>query len=331
MDETLIGRPFLNAIGFNLRDHLLKVSESIDGKHISEIKPNLVKLAASSYQGLSYMSAEDYPIQLPDCISVGIGTDSESSITAAFKSIIVEVQRNGISAHGYNRLNALLQKYRDIFRIKLGNDPPAKLPALSITPTPDSKPFRSLQRRYAPQQKEFIINTVKELEKVGEIFKNPSSRWASPALAVPNPGSSTFRFTVELRVPNSRTIPIVSAMRHLDSEIQNLSSAQFFANIDLAHGYWQIPLSSNSQEMLSIQTPIGVYSSNRLLQGGSDSGNHFQAVLSEKFENRIKKIIQWLEDFLLYAASEHELLDILETFFAICNEVGLKLHPCKSH
>lgn len=68
--------------------------------------------------------------------------------------------------------------------------------------------------------------------------------------------------------------------------------------MDLAHGYWKIRLAELSQEMMSIQTPIGVYSSRRLGQGGSDSENHFQAVLGEKFEGRVKNLLQWLDYFL---------------------------------
>lgn len=34
-----------------------------------------------------------------------------------------------------------------------------------------------------------------------------------------------------------------------------------------------------------------------LLQGSSDSGNHFQALLAETFDGRVEKMLQWLEVF----------------------------------
>lgn len=83
--------------------------------------------------------------------------------------------------------------------------------------------------------------------------------------------------------PNSRTVAIHSAIPHLENHFQDVVESTCFANIDLAHGYWQIAVVEESQEMMSIQTPLGIYSSCRLLEGHSDSGNNFQVVLSEKF------------------------------------------------
>ena len=37
MDEILLGRPFLNAIGLNLKYHLIRVHTEINGKHVDEI------------------------------------------------------------------------------------------------------------------------------------------------------------------------------------------------------------------------------------------------------------------------------------------------------
>ena len=331
MDETLLSRSLLQSMGFNLREHLERVHSMIDGKHVDELDPTTIKAATFKYAGLAYDDADDDPIELPEDLSAGIGRDSTESINTAFKATLSSAQESGISFSGSQRLSNLLKRYRDVFRIKLGPDPPARVAPLVISRTDKAKPSRSPQRRYAPAQREFIIRTIRELEAVGAIYKNPSARWASPALAVPKPGSSKMRFTVDLRGPNSRTVPIQSAMPHLESHFQDIQGSTCFANLDLAHGYWQIPLAEESQEMMSIQTPIGVYSSRRLLQGGSDSGNHFQAVLGERFEGRVKNILQWLDDFLLYAKSEEDLLSEVESFLQVCEKINLKIHAEKSN
>ena len=340
MNEILLGRPLLKAIGFDFHRHLLSVRDKVHDKDFSELVNEMGKISVLAYtfatppqggryKGLSYNDFDDDPIALPESISAGIGKDSKESIDKAFRSIVENAKNNGISDNGKNRLINLLRKYRDVFRIKLGPDEPAKVPPLVITPAEGAQPYRSPQRRYAPMQREFITRTIKELEAVGAIYKNPSARWASPALAVPKPGTNKLRFTVDLRGPNARTVPITSAMPHLESQLQDVSGSRCFANLDLAHGYWQVPLSKESQEMMSIQTPIGVYSSRRLLQGGTDSGNHFQAVLQQKLDGRVEKYLQWIDDFLFYAKNENELLDSLEAFFAVCNEVGIKIHAEK--
>ena len=110
-----------------------------------------------------------------------------------------------------------------------------------------------------------------------------------------------------------------------------MSGSTCFADIDFAHGYWQKPQAEESQEMIPIQTPIGIYLSRRLLQGGSDSGNHFQAVLSEKFQNPVKNMVRWLDDFLSYSKYEHGLMDNIEAYLHVCRDIGFKVHAEKSY
>ena len=170
-----------------------------------------------------------------------------------------------------------------------------------------------------------------ELESIGAVYRNPAARWASPALVVPKPGTDTLRLTVDLRVPNSMTVPIQAAMPHLESRLQDTQGSTCYANIDKAHAYWQLALEEDSQEIHSIQTPIGVYTPTRILQGGTDSGNHYQAVTSEKFSQAgVHKILQWLDDFLIYSTDENELLEIIQKFFQVCSEFGFKVHAKKS-
>lgn len=119
-------------------------------------------------------------------------------------------------------------------------------------------------------------------------------------------------------------------MPHLESLLQDCSESECFANIDFTHGYWQISLDAKSQEIMAIQTPDGVYCPTRTLQGRTDSGNHFQSVTSEHFTEKVKRMIQWLDDFLMYAKSEDELLEDIEAFLKVCNEVGFKVNPAKS-
>ena len=250
MDEILLGRPFLEAIDFDLNDHLQRVHKLTHEKNIGDINTENIKLAAPQYQGLAYMAADDDPVELLACIAVGIGEDSEDLITKAFDKVLSQSKINGISEEGFNRIKSMLKEYRDVFRITLGTGPPADVSPLSITPAPNAKPYRSPQRRYAPQQREFIIKTINNLESIGAIYKNPSACWASPALAIPNPGSTKLRFTVDRRGPNSRTIPIQPAMPHLVSKFQDVSGSRCFGHMDLADGYWQVPLSPELQEMI---------------------------------------------------------------------------------
>ena len=98
----------------------------------------------------------------------------------------------------------------------------------------------------------------------------------------------------------------------------------------MAHAFWQIPIAKESQEMISIRTPLGVYTSTRLLQGGPDAGNHYQAVTHSAFQAARGKLLQWLDDFLLHARTETELLKYPQSFLTVCKQYGFKVHAKKS-
>ena len=181
-----------------------------------------------------------------------------------------------MSEDGLLKVKKLLQEYRDVMRIKLGPDPPAKVEPLSVTLKPGARPYRSTQRRYAPAQRAFLSSTTRSLEEAKAVYFNPKARGASPALAVLKPGTEKFRFTVDLRGPNRETVPIASAMPDLESMYHSVAGSSVFASVDMCHAYWQIPLHEDSRECMSIQTPVGVYTPTRILQGSTDAGNHFQ-------------------------------------------------------
>lgn len=331
MDEILLGRRFLHQIGFNLKDHLVRVASALNGKDFDHVNSEEVKISSAKYFGMRYNAIEDDPITIPEGVGANIGKDDPSELLSALENIVQEAKTNGITDTGAIQLTHMLHDFKDVFRINLNPDPPAKVAPLRIKVKENGGPRRSPQRRYAPMQRVFIANTIRQLEQVGAVYKNPTAKWASPALAVQKPGSEQLRFTVDLRAPNAQTEPIASAMPHLDSMLYAAERSTRFAKIDMAHAYWQLPLASDSQELLSIQTPLGVYSSNRLLQGSTDAGNYFQAVTQEAFHPLSQNLIQWLDDFLVHAVNEKDILQALQPFFAICKEYGFKIHAKKSH
>lgn len=330
MDEAIIGRPFLKRIGFDLHDHLIRSQCRINGKNFEDIDTEEIKLAALSYRGLQYNAVDDDPIVLPESVGALIGADTKAEIMSATSKILEAARTNGISPEGHEKLQVMLNKYLDIMRVRLCADPPAKVAPLQIQLKQGARPYRATQRRYAPKQRQFLIDTVRKLEKVGALYKNPQAKWASPALAVNKPGSEEFRFTVDLRIPNSHTVPIASSLPHLESSMQTVEGSRCFAKIDMAHAYWQLPLADQSKEIMSIQTPLGVFSSNRLLQGSTDAGNHFQSVTSDAFIAISDNLLQWMDDFMIHAKNEEGLLNKIEQFFKVCKEYGFKININKT-
>jgi len=191
----------------------------------------------AAYNGLRYDSVEDDPIDIPESAGTNIGVNMDSEISCALENKLQEAKENGMSPDGLKKMGNILSDFKEIFRIKLGSDPPARVEPLKIRLKPDHRPVRATQRRYAPPQRAFISSTIQKLQEIGAVFPNPKSRWASPALAVAKPGAENFRFTVDLRAPNSMTEPVASAMPNLESLFQTTAGSKVFAKLDLCHAY----------------------------------------------------------------------------------------------
>lgn len=53
---------------------------------------------------------------------------------------------NGLPLEYVNKLHKLLSKYRDIFRSRIGSDPPALIPPMKTELIPGIKPYKTKQR-----------------------------------------------------------------------------------------------------------------------------------------------------------------------------------------
>jgi hypothetical protein len=61
---------------------------------------------------------------------------------------------------------------KDVFRLKLGADPPANLKPLVIKLREGADPVRMSARKYAPAQLKFMSDKIHKLEELGLVYKN---------------------------------------------------------------------------------------------------------------------------------------------------------------
>jgi RNase H-like domain found in reverse transcriptase/Integrase core domain/Reverse transcriptase (RNA-dependent DNA polymerase)/Chromo (CHRromatin Organisation MOdifier) domain len=287
---------------------------------------SIAHFAFSETEGVKHGDLDEDPI--PEDPHLDLGRDTPSEIRAAFFAMIQTASVNGMSPSGVKTLSDLLTEYEDIWRIKLGPDPPANLPPMEITITPGSFPVRVKPRRYPPQQKLFIEKHCAKLVEYGLAYANTTSPWACAPLAVSKPGGR-FRFTVDLRPVNAVTQPATWPMPHLESALDQVALSKVFGTFDLCQGYWQLPLATESQSTQSFITHEGVFTPTRVLQGSTNAVAHFQSSIQMIIRPLGIQMLQWLDDMLAHAPTETALLSLYRDFFSICRTYGLKLHALK--
>lgn len=91
-------------------------------------------------------------------------------------------------------------------------------------------------------------------------------------------GSDQIRSTPDLRGSNSQKFSVQISIPHLDSLLKTTEGRMCLAKIYMAHAYWKLPLAREPQEIISMEKPLGVYSSRRLFQGSKDEGNNLEVV-----------------------------------------------------
>ena len=97
-------------------------------------------------------------------------------------------------------------------------------------------------------------------QMVGEMLSQdiiiPSaSPWASPVVLVRKKDGG-MRFCVDYRKLNSVTILDEFPLLRIDDTLDLLSGATYFTTLDLASGYWQVPMEKYSQNC--IQHPLRI-------------------------------------------------------------------------
>jgi hypothetical protein len=76
------------------------------------------------------------------------------------------------------------------------------------------------------------------MERLGLVENKLASRLASPPLILPETGLEEFRFTLDLRYPNSQAEQVSWPMPNMEDELASLAGSKYFGTLNLMQGYW---------------------------------------------------------------------------------------------
>ena len=243
-------------------------------------------------------------MQLQEPLDVPIGKDTPDEVREALQE-----QSNKAKADGLQDvapLTSLLDEFQDVFRIKLGSDPPATTKPLKLEPLPGTVPYRGKARRAPKEYRDFLRQHVLSLLKHNLVYANPNSKFASEAFVVPKPGGRGLRMVVDMRRVNSQMTKYTWPMPQIEVIEQYLENSKVYGIIDLFKGYWQAAV-AGELEMQSFITDMGVFTPRRLLMGNTNSVGSFQASMSECLGPLLYECcLLWIDDILIFSRSLEE-------------------------
>jgi hypothetical protein len=159
-------------------------SEGDDGDH-DVLQPN-IKFASLKEQSLFYGDITDD--DTTDYHDVEVGQGSPEEMADAIESLVTGSEQAVMSRDGVQSLRQLVTECNDVFRIKLGADPPEHVKPIVIKLRDGAEPVRMSARKYAPPQLKFMRDKIRELEELGLVYKYTRKEWASPLLILSKPG-----------------------------------------------------------------------------------------------------------------------------------------------
>lgn len=116
----------------------------------------------------------------------------------------------------------------------------------------------------------------------------------------------------------------------VDEIAARIKGAKVFAVLDAHKGFWQIELSEESQDLTTFNTPFGRYKFKRMPYGLSSCPEVFHKTFKKIF-NGIKNLEVYIDDILIWAESDDELMKILEKVFERAKQYNVKfnVNKCK--
>ena len=174
-----------------------------------------------------------------------------------------------------------------------------------------------------------IRDEVKSMLEKGVIQPSKSPYSAPIVLQTKKDGS--WRFCVDYRKLNDVTVKDAFPIPKIHQTFDALNGQKYFSSLDLASGYWQVPVAEEDRHKTAFVTPDeGFYEYVMMPFGLSNAPGTFQRLMNELFRDHLWKwALVFLDDVLVYSKCEDLHSAYLKATFQLLREANLKLKPKK--
>ena len=194
---------------------------------------------------------------------------------------------------------------------------------------PDAKPFALYTPRNVPiPLRKKVKEELSRMQTLGVIspIEEPT-QWCAGMVVVPKP-SGAVRICVDYRQLNESVLREVHPLPKVDATLAQLAGATIFSKVDANCGFWQIPLSEESQSLTTFITPFGRYAFNKLSFGISSAPEHFQRRMSRILAGQDGALCH-MDDVLIFGHTQQEHDRRLHSVLSKIQKAGLTLNADK--
>ncbi|GMF42734.1 unnamed protein product [Phytophthora fragariaefolia] len=123
--------------------------------------------------------------------------------------------------------------------------------------TDDSAPIKQPPYRVSLTEGEIMEAEIQQYLELN-LIRPSNSPWASPVLMIRKPDGG-IRFCIDYRKLNSVTVKDRNPMPLIDDILDVLGDAQLFSTMDIASGYWNVPMHPDSVSKTAFTCKYGLY------------------------------------------------------------------------
>ena len=177
---------------------------------------------------------------------------------------------------------------------------------------------------------ETVREEVQTMLKMG-IIEPSHSPYSAPVVLVQKK-DNTVRFCIDYRTLNLSTKFDAEPLPDMDHIFTKLSGKKYFSKIDLAKGYWQIPMREKDKEKTAFSTPAGQFQMRKMPFGLKNAGAVFSHMMRSLLQPLDQNCVSnFIDDIIVATESWEDHLVVVSQVLARIQECGLTAKPSKCH
>jgi len=238
-----------------------------------------------------------------------------------------ELNWAGVHTELHGKVHGLLDQFKGMWSGKLGE---LKATTHHIQLKPEAKPVYSAPYRAGPHRRLEIEKQVKKMLDLG-VMEPSDAEWSFPVVVVPKPGGH-FRFCVDCRRLNERTVKTAYPIPRMDDCLDSLGNATVFSAPDCNAGYWQIPVAAKDRDKATFTSYTGLFRFLRLPFGLVNAPASVQRALDIILSGLWwQTCLFYLNDVIVFSRTVGDHIRHLREVLLLLEEAGISLKPSKCH
>ena len=200
-----------------------------------------------------------------------------------------------------DELRRFLVENRDTFALNPKRPGQVKGAPMTID-TGDATPRAFPHRSTMPHMRPLVEDHINSMLKYG-IIRHSESPWGAAVLLVPKKTGET-RIAIDLRLLNDCTAKFAWPMPRVDDALASLAGNSYFSALDMASGYWQVPIAEEDKHKTAFRCHMGQFEFNVMPFGVANGGAFFQRLMDTALGNlKFQCALCYIDDVLCYSPS----------------------------